>query len=147
VVHGDEMDAEMRCGRWLKFIGSIGYRLLMHLNRNICRVRSVLGLPYWSLAAHLKKRVGTAVEYMQRFEQGMVEMARRVGADGVVCGHIHHAAIKRIGETLYCNDGDWVESCTAVVEQSDGQLSILRWADIEQQRAAAVTAAITKQAA
>lgn len=147
VVHGDELDAEMRCGRWLHLLGVFGYCLLMSLNRNVCRLRALLGLPYWSLAAQIKKHVGTAVEYMRRFEQGMVDMARHAGLDGVVCGHIHHAALKEIDGLLYCNDGDWVESCSALVEHPDGGLELLRWAQIERSAIETVATPITKRAA
>lgn len=147
VVHGDEMDAEMRCGRWLRLLGSVTYCLLMNLNRNICRVRNWLGMLYWSLAANLKKRSSTAVEYMQRFEQGMADIARRQGMDGVICGHIHHAAMKYVDDILYCNDGDWVESCTALVETPNGNLEILRWADMEREQLAPVATPIRKHAA
>lgn len=147
VTHGDEMDAELRCGRWLRAVGVCGYRLMMRLNRGICAVRRLLGMPYWSLAANLKKRVGAAVEYVRRFEQGMAEMAQREGVDGVVCGHIHQAAMKEVDGVLYCNDGDWVESCSALAESPDGGLELLHWAEIERERIAAVATPIRKQAA
>lgn len=147
VTHGDELDAELHCGRWLHWVGGHSYRALMRLNRYVCALRDCLGLPYWSLAAELKKHLGTAVEYMQRFEQGMVEIARHEGVDGVVCGHIHHAEMKEIDGILYCNDGDWVESCSALVEHADGQLEILRWAQRRRETIAALTRAATKRAA
>lgn len=147
VCHGDEMDAEMSCGRWLHLLGVFGYCVIMNLNRNLCRIRSMLGLPYWSLSANIKKRVGTAVEYVERFERGMIEMAKRQNVDGVICGHIHQAAMKQVDGMLYCNDGDWVESCSALAESPDGSLELLHWAEIEREQMASVAEAVTKQAA
>ena len=95
--------------------------------RHIGRVRRRLGLSYWSLSAYLKHRVKNAVEYVGRFEQVVAEEARRRNVDGVICGHIHHAEIRDIDGITYCNDGDWVESCTALVEHADGRLEILDW--------------------
>lgn len=131
VLHGDEMDAELHCSSGLKPLGRYGYVLLMALHRNVSRLRALLGLPYWSLAAEVKRRVGGAMTYMRRYEAGMIALARRAGVDGVVCGHIHHATLKTIEGTLYCNDGDWVESCSCLVEYANGQLEILRWANME----------------
>ena len=91
-------------------------------------VRKELGLPYWSLSAWLKHKVKNAVEYISRFEEIVAAEAEKRGVDGVVCGHIHHAEIRRIGDVLYLNDGDWVESCSALVEDARGNLEILRWA-------------------
>jgi len=129
VSHGDELDAELHCGGRMRFVGSLSYRLLMRLHCGVTRVRGWLGLPYWSLATEVKGRVETAVAYIHRFELGMIERARRAGVDGVVCGHIHQPAIKSVNGTLYCNDGDWVESCSALVEHVSGQLEVVRWPD------------------
>ena len=92
------------------------------------KVRKALGLPYWSLSAWLKHKVKNAVEYISRFEEIVAAEARMRGVDGVVCGHIHHAEIRMIGDVLYLNDGDWVESCSALVEDARGNMEILRWA-------------------
>jgi len=110
---------------------------LLRLHSIVTRVRRWLGLPYWSLAAEIKGRVETAVAYIHRFESGMVERARSAGVDGVVCGHIHQPAVKSVNGTLYCNDGDWVESCSALAEHLSGRLEVVRWRDL----AAAVTPA------
>jgi UDP-2,3-diacylglucosamine pyrophosphatase LpxH len=91
-------------------------------------VRRRLGYPYWSLSAYLKEKVKNAVEFISRFETAVADEARRRGIDGVVCGHIHKAEIRDIGGVTYCNDGDWVESCTALVETLEGKLEIVHWA-------------------
>ncbi|MCS6987447.1 MAG: UDP-2,3-diacylglucosamine diphosphatase [Sphingomonadaceae bacterium] len=128
VLHGDEFDGVVLYARWLAFLGDHAYALLLRLNVWVNRVRRLLGLPYWSLSAHLKHRVKRAVEYVSRFEEAVAHAAERRGADGVVCGHIHTAEIRRIGAITYYNDGDWVESCTALVEHPDGRMEILDWA-------------------
>ena len=91
-------------------------------------MRRKLGFPYWSLSAYLKHKVKNAVEHIGHFETFIAERALQHQASGVVCGHIHHAEIRQIGEILYCNDGDWVESCTALVEDMRGNLSLIHWA-------------------
>jgi UDP-2,3-diacylglucosamine pyrophosphatase LpxH len=93
------------------------------------KARLALGFPYWSLSAFLKHTVKNAVNYIGEFENAIAAEARRRGADGVVCGHIHKAEMREIDGVLYCNDGDWVESCTALVEHLDGMLEIVHWAD------------------
>ena len=98
------------------------------LNDMLFRCASALGLPYWSLSAWLKHKVKNAVEYISRFEESWRTRPRARGVDGVVCGHIHHAEIRLIGDVLYLNDGDWVESCSALVEDARGNMEILRWA-------------------
>jgi UDP-2,3-diacylglucosamine pyrophosphatase LpxH len=90
-------------------------------------VRRRLGYPYWSLSAYLKQKVKNAVEYIGNYEHAIAEEARRRGVDGVICGHIHKAEMREIGPVLYCNTGDWVESCTALVEHRNGQLEIIDW--------------------
>ena len=128
VIHGDAFDNVIRYARWLALLGDWAYDLTIALNNTLANVRWRLGYPYWSLANYLKQRVKNAVEYVTRFETILAEEARRRGADGVVCGHIHKAEIRGIGDVLYCNDGDWVESCTALVEHDDGRLEIVDWA-------------------
>ena len=100
--------------------------MMLHCNRLFNRIRRVLGLPYWSLSAYLKHRVHNAVQYIADFENVLAREARRRNVDGVICGHIHHAEIRTIDGVLYCDDGDWTESCTALVEHFDGQLEILQ---------------------
>ena len=103
------------------------------------RCASAFGLPYWSLSAWLKHKVKNAVEYICRFEEIVAEQALARGVDGVVCGHIHHAEIRTIGGILYLNDGDWVESCSALVEDALGHMEILRWASFPATRAASTS--------
>jgi UDP-2,3-diacylglucosamine pyrophosphatase LpxH len=127
VVHGDQFDSVIACAKWLAHLGDGAYTLALSLNDVFSAVRRALGLPYWSLSAYLKQKVKNAVEYVCRFEQAVAREARERGFDGIVCGHIHHAAVHRIEDILYLNDGDWVESCTALVEDARGTLEILRW--------------------
>lgn len=129
VLHGDQFDTVVQCSPFLSKIGSSMYGHLLMLNRTINWVRRCVGLPYWSIAAHLKNKVKNVVSYIGRFEEAVVNSARAENLQGVVCGHIHHAEIAMFGEILYCNTGDWVESCTAMVESSDGKLEILRWTE------------------
>lgn len=128
VLHGDEFDGVVLYARWLAFLGDHAYSLLLRLNLVVNRARRLFGLPYWSLSAHLKHRVKRAVEFMSRFEEAVAHAAELRGADGVVCGHIHSAEIRQIGAITYYNDGDWVESCTALVEHGDGRMEIIDWA-------------------
>jgi UDP-2,3-diacylglucosamine pyrophosphatase LpxH len=109
--------------------------MALRLNDMLFAVRKQLGLPYWSLSAFLKHKVKNAVEYISRFEEIVAREAETRGVDGVVCGHIHHAEIRQIGGVLYLNDGDWVESCSALVEDANGHMEILHWADPQQRHA------------
>ena len=127
VVHGDQFDGVMQNHRWLAFPGDHAYRFALRLNRGFNLGRTLLGLPYWSLSQYLKHKVKNAVEFIFRFESALAEEAKRRGYDGVVCGHIHKAEMREIDGVLYANDGDWVESCTALVEHADGRLEILDW--------------------
>lgn len=129
VLHGDEFDGVVLYHRWLAFAGDHAYVALLKLNIAFNWCRRQFGLPYWSLSAHLKKRVKNAVEYVCRYEEAVAHAARERGADGVVCGHIHCAEIRQFGDITYYNDGDWVESCTALVEHADGRMEILDWAE------------------
>ncbi len=133
VLHGDRFDAVISCAKWLAHLGDRAYTLALDLNTGLSALRRALGLPYWSLSAYLKRKVKNALEYVCRFEEAVAREARARGLDGVVCGHIHHAAKRDIGGVLYLNDGDWVESCTALVEDARGHLEILRWADTHPQ--------------
>ncbi len=128
VLHGDEFDGVVRYARWLAFLGDHAYTFALSLNHWFNVGRRRLGYPYWSLSAYLKDKVKNAVEFISRFENAVADEARRRGVDGVVCGHIHKAEIRDIGGITYCNDGDWVESCTALVETLDGKLEIVHWA-------------------
>jgi UDP-2,3-diacylglucosamine pyrophosphatase LpxH len=128
VVHGDLFDGVVRYAPWLARIGDWAYQKVLWLNGKLNAARCRLGYPYWSLSAYLKYKVKNAVEYVSRFEETLADEARRRKVDGVVCGHIHKAEIRDIGGIVYCNDGDWVESCTALAEDFDGSLHVLEWA-------------------
>jgi UDP-2,3-diacylglucosamine pyrophosphatase LpxH len=128
VIHGDLFDGVIQCARWLAYVGDSLYEMTLKLNRHLNSVRARLGLPYWSLSKFLKLKVKRAVSYVTDFEAAVAREARRRGMQGVVCGHIHHAEMRRIDGILYANDGDWVESMTALAEHADGSLEILHWA-------------------
>jgi UDP-2,3-diacylglucosamine pyrophosphatase LpxH len=130
VLHGDRFDGIVRYAKWLAFVGDSAYTLALRLNFWFNLARRKLGFPYWSLSAYLKHKVKDAVEYISSYEQALVTEARRRRAMGVVCGHIHVAQIRMVDGILYCNDGDWVESCTALVEHANGQLEIVNWATV-----------------
>ncbi len=130
VVHGDEFDGIVRYARWLAVLGDHAYTLALAANHWFNRVRRRLGYPYWSLSAYLKHKVKNAVQFIGEYEHTVVEAARLRQVDGVVCGHIHHAELREADGILYANCGDWVESCTALVEHHDGRLEILRWAEV-----------------
>ncbi|MEN9631161.1 MAG: hypothetical protein RJA10_4389 [Pseudomonadota bacterium] len=125
VTHGDHFDGVIQCARWLAVLGDMAYEFILKVNRWFNSARARLGLPYWSLSRYLKLKVKRAVSYVSDFETAVAREARKRGADGVVCGHIHHAEMRDIDGVLYCNDGDWVESLTALVEHRDGRLEII----------------------
>ena len=127
VMHGDEFDLIVKNSRWLSNLGSYLYDKLLSLNHIVNGIRRLFNSSYWSLAAYLKHKVKNAVDYIGNFEDALAHFAEERGVDGVVCGHIHHAEIRDINGILYCNDGDWVESCTSLIEYNDGQLEILHW--------------------
>jgi UDP-2,3-diacylglucosamine pyrophosphatase LpxH len=129
VLHGDEFDGVVMYAKWLAFLGDHAYTMLIKLNRGVNLVRRMFNLPYWSLSACIKKKVKNAVSYISSFEQAVAHAAADRGADGVVCGHIHSAEVRQIGDVTYYNDGDWVESCTALVEHADGRMEIIDWAE------------------
>ena len=129
VLHGDEFDTVMLAHRWLAFLGDTAYTALMKCNYVVNRVRTRLGLPYWSLSKMAKHRVKNAVQFIGRFEEVVAHEAKARGVDGVVCGHIHDAEMRDIDGVTYYNDGDWVEGCTALVEHFDGRMEVLHWAD------------------
>jgi UDP-2,3-diacylglucosamine pyrophosphatase LpxH len=128
VLHGDQFDSIVLYARWLAFLGDSAYTLLLKSNAAVNWVRRRVGLPYWSLAAHLKKRVKNAVQFISKFEEVLAHAAVERGVDGIVCGHIHSAEIREINGVTYYNDGDWVESCTALAEHADGRIEIIDWA-------------------
>jgi len=129
VLHGDKFDGVVKYAKWLAHLGDHAYVLLLKINTSVNWVRRKMGYNYWSLSAFLKQKVKNAVEYIGKFEEAVAMEAQRMGVDGVICGHIHHAEKRVFGETEYMNDGDWVESCTALVEDQSGEFDILYWAD------------------
>ena len=138
ITHGDLFDGVVQCAKWLAHLGDRLYGLALQLNRALNALRARAGLPYWSLSKVLKLKVKRAVSYIGDFERAVAREARRRGVDGVVCGHIHHAEMRMIDGILYCNDGDWVESLTALVEHVDGRLELVDWSRPEAGAAAAV---------
>ncbi len=128
VIHGDEFDGVVLYARWLAFLGDHAYALLLKANIVFNAVRRRFGLPYWSLSAYAKKKVKNAVSFVSRFEEAVAHAARERGVDGVVCGHIHTAEIRDFDGITYYNDGDWVESCTALIEHHSGRMELVDWA-------------------
>ena len=141
VLHGDSFDNVMLYARWLASIGDHAYDLVLRLNTVFNGLRRLMGLRYWSLSAFLKIKVKNAVQFISEFERVLVQEAEKAGVQGVICGHIHHAEMKQYGDVIYMNDGDWVESCTALVEHFDGTWEIVFWADIVAKRGATSQAA------
>lgn len=140
IAHGDEFDGIMRYARWLAVLGDHAYTLALTANHWFNRVRHRFGYPYWSLSAYLKHKVKNAVKFIGEYERTVIEAARLRQLDGIVCGHIHHAELREVDGVIYGNCGDWVESCTALVEHHDGQLEILHWPTFVAQREKAACA-------
>jgi len=132
VTHGDELDGVVKFNPWLARLGGGAYTLAMWLNRTVNACRRTLDLPFWSLANYLKPRLSKAVRYVDAFERAAAGLAAQRGLQGVICGHIHRAGMRDIDGISYCNDGDWVESCTALVEDRSGRLSLCTWTRTEQ---------------
>jgi UDP-2,3-diacylglucosamine pyrophosphatase LpxH len=128
VMHGDELDAVVQNIGWLAHFGDLGYRLLLRCNGLVDFFRRAIGLGYWSLSAYVKAEVKNVVSFISCFEEAVVRYARDFDVDGVLCGHIHTAAIRDIQGVAYYNAGDWVESCTAIVELYDGTMELLHLA-------------------
>jgi UDP-2,3-diacylglucosamine pyrophosphatase LpxH len=131
VTHGDLFDAVVQRARWLALLGDAAYLCALKANQWFNHASGKLGFPYWSLARFLKHQVKNAVSYIGDFEAALAQEARRRGFDGVVCGHIHKAEMRDVDGILYCNDGDWVESLTALVELEGGELRLVDWKSIE----------------
>ena len=129
VCHGDQFDQVVRCSPLMLLVGDRAHGLLLRLNRWFNAWRRLQGKPYWSLAAWIKGRIGSARTFIRRFELAALTAAEKGHYDGFICGHIHSAGFLRSPEGLYCNDGDCVEHCTALVEQADGQLQLLPWSE------------------
>jgi UDP-2,3-diacylglucosamine pyrophosphatase LpxH len=128
IIHGDQFDSVVRYARFVAFLGDWAYNAALVINRWFNVARRHLGYPYWSLSQWAKRQVKEAVKAVDRFEDALAGEARRRGLDGVVCGHIHHAEMRDVNGMLYLNTGDWVESCTALVEHHDGRLELIDWA-------------------
>jgi UDP-2,3-diacylglucosamine pyrophosphatase LpxH len=127
ITHGDKFDVVVNYAKWLAMLGDAAYSAAIMLNVWFNAARRRFGFPYWSLSSYLKHKVKNAVEFIGNYEVALATEARRHNVDGVICGHIHHAEMREINGITYCNDGDWVESCTALVEHPDGQLEIIDW--------------------
>jgi len=134
VMHGDEFDVVVRYAKWLAFLGDRSYEFALWCNHPLNWLRRRLGFGYWSLSAYLKLRVKSAVNFIGEFETALAEEARRRDVDGVICGHIHHAADRLIEGVRYLNCGDWVESCTALAEDDRGRIRLIRWHDVMKAR-------------
>jgi UDP-2,3-diacylglucosamine pyrophosphatase LpxH len=128
IVHGDAFDAAVTYARWLVKLGDHASEWMLTFNHLLNRARRAAGLPYWSLSSFVKAHLTSAADYISAFERVVAQDARRHRFDGVVCGHIHQPRIRDIDGVLYCNDGDWVENCTALVEHFDGRIEIVDWA-------------------
>jgi UDP-2,3-diacylglucosamine pyrophosphatase LpxH len=134
VIHGDQFDVVVRHAKWLAHVGDWAYRFALRINLVIAWVRRRLGFSYWSLSAWAKQKVKNAVSVIGRFEEALSLEARQTGVDGVICGHIHYADMhERLG-IHYINTGDWVESCTAIGEKSDGSFEMIRWHEVVTER-------------
>ena len=128
VLHGDEFDQVTRHHRWVAILGDVAYHLLVRLNVWLSLARRTLGISgYWSLSGYAKRKVKSAVSFIYDFEDSVMRAVRDRGMDGVICGHIHSAAIKDIEGMTYINCGDWVDSCTAIVEHHDGRMELVNW--------------------
>jgi UDP-2,3-diacylglucosamine pyrophosphatase LpxH len=130
LVHGDEFDSATRYNRIIHIIGDAAYTFLLFLNRWHNRLRRIYKGHYWSLASFLKNKISKARAAIHAFEHAAAHEAKRQGVDGIICGHIHQPAIKKIDNILYCNDGDWIENCTALVENTEGYIELIHWSDI-----------------
>ena len=129
VVHGDQFDGIIQCAKWLAMLGSITYDFLIYFNRYINFFRKKLGYEYWSLSNYLKFTVKNAVKFVSEYEKLVCNYAKQFKVEGIICGNIHHANMQYMNEIHYINDGDWVESCTALVEHFDGKLELINWTE------------------
>jgi len=146
VIHGDLFDLVVTQARWLALLGDKAYDVAIALNRVFNAVRRRLGFGYWSLSQWAKLKVKNAVSYINEYEKILASEARRMDADGVICGHIHHAVIKDTNGIRYINCGDWVESCSAVAEHSDGRFEIITWTGIQHESKPMVVRAAVRAA-
>lgn len=130
VTHGDKFDAAVRGHPWMAKLGDWGYRRLVVVNRIYNAIRKRFGKPYFSLSGAIKRKVKGAVTFLNNFEKILAQEAHRREVDGVICGHIHQPVQRMMGDIEYCNAGDWIENCTALVEHDDGTLELIRWHDV-----------------
>jgi UDP-2,3-diacylglucosamine pyrophosphatase LpxH len=131
VTHGDLFDGITRLAPWLGFLGDKGYDFILGLNNQFNWMRHKLGFGYWSLSKYLKHKVKKAVDFIFQFEINLTDYCKKRNYDGVICGHIHHAEIKEVNDIIYMNDGDWVESMSALVEHHTGEWEIIYWTEIK----------------
>ena len=128
LLHGDEFDQVMRHHRWVAVLGDIAYNILVRINAWLSWARRTLRISgYWSLAGYAKRRIKSAVSFIFDFEDAVIHAVRERGLDGVICGHIHSAVIREMDGLTYINCGDWVDSCTAIVEHYDGRMELIEW--------------------
>ena len=129
VIHGDAFDGVVKYAKWLAVLGDWAYGVALTVNHWINITRRQFGGSRWSLSSFLKHKVKNAIRFIDNYEEAVSNEAKRRGVDGVVCGHIHKAEIREMNGVLYCNDGDWIDSCTALVEHADGRLELIYWAE------------------
>lgn len=132
IIHGDLFDGILSYHKWISYLGDFLYEFILTLNTHFNWIRRKFGFGYWSLSKFLKLTVKHAVQFIVNYENNMIQYCKRKGYDGVICGHIHHAEIKTVNGIEYMNDGDFVESCTALVEDFDGNWKILTWEKIDE---------------
>lgn len=130
ILHGDKFDMVVHHARWIAHLGDWAYDIAVAINSLVSFVRRRLGLPYWSLAGWGKRKVKKAVNFITSFEEAVINDAKRAEVHGVICGHIHHPVMREIDGFIYINTGDWVDSCSALVEHHDGRLELLEWQQI-----------------
>ena len=126
VTHGDELDYAVRYSRLNRWIGDVGYDFLMWVNRWVNKLRERMGKPYWSLAKWVKVNISQAEQAISAYQHAAARMTIEKGFDGIICGHLHYPVMRELEGILYCNDGDWVENCTALVEDLAGELQLIR---------------------
>lgn len=142
VLHGDRFDGVIACAKWLAYVGDNLYTIILKFNQWFNSWRARAGLPYWSLSQYLKGKVKNAVNYISSFEDALAAEAAKKGLDGVICGHIHKPEIRDINGITYCNDGDWVESLSALIEEPTGELRLVTWGEIMQLKKASKLAGV-----
>jgi UDP-2,3-diacylglucosamine pyrophosphatase LpxH len=129
VTHGDQFDVVIKNAKWMAHLGSWAYDVSIDIGRWVSKIRSFFNMAQWSLSSYLKYRVKESVNFIGDYETTLANYVRSKKLDGIICGHIHHANIRDISDIRYMNCGDWVESCTALVEHHDGRFEIIRWSD------------------